>query len=703
MHSYDAQLDGQTDAVFRDGTQSRHWSLQGCVLDRNVVSARTTLTAAYRLESAGTAVGGDTAPFEAGNTSFELWIRPGALDSNHQVIFETGGGQNGSSFHITDSTIRFLNSRLNTRNFDLSVSLAELDLSDFLHLVASLEETNGRIVIYVTDSSGNQVTTQALGPVGRGGNRASLFSWGSNLASLGGNHNNLGGRTELAGVTPTGLTQFRGQIARLRVHNVALSPEEVRAAFDEVAGSLPSIQSFDADPGSIASGESATLTWSVSDATQVSIRPNPGDVTAETIDGTGSTTVTPDTTTVYTLEIGNGRVTRRESVQVIVDGQVLPPRISEFLADNDNALEDGFGSSPDWIEIENPGLEPINLRSFYLTDTPDNLTRWRFPDAEIEGGGFLLVFASGRSPDADLEDGRDPAGFLHANFQLRSSGELLALVAPGGQTVISEFSPVFPAQREDISYGVQDGEIGYFPVPTPGAPNSGIVEGLTSDTTFSVDRGLFDAPFSVEITATTPDAQIRYTTDGSAPSSERGTLYSDPVEITTTTTLRAIAYRENYAPSNIDTQTYIFLEDVIGQPNNPAGFPRTWAGVPADYEMDPDVIGPENVFQDRYRETIIDDLKSLPVLSLVLEQSDLFGPTGIYENPAGDGVAWERPASVELLYPDDPERGFQQNCAVRIQGGSSRSTNYPKHSFRLLFKRDYGPGKLRYPLFEGQP
>ena len=62
-----------------------------------------------------------------------------------------------------------------------------------------------------------------------------------------------------------------------------------------------------------------------------------------------------------------------------------------------------------------------------------------------------------------------------------------------------------------------------------------------------------------------------------------------------------------------------------------------------------------------------------------------------------NGVAWERPASVELL---DDAGGFRIDCGLRIQGGwNRRPLESPKHSLRLLFKKDYGPSKLSYPLF----
>jgi len=243
----------------------------------------------------------------------------------------------------------------------------------------------------------------------------------------------------------------------------------------------------------------------------------------------------------------------------------------------------------------------------------------------------------------------------------------------------------------------------YFDVPTPWAANSTGFARFVADTKFSVDRGFYEQPFEVEITTETAGATIFYTLDGSEPTESNGTPYLGPIPVATTTTLRAAAFKGDYLPSNVDTQTYLFLDDVIRQPNNPPGYPSTWAGRPADYEMDPEVVGPNNVFDDAYRDTIIDDLKALPSLSVVMDVDDLFGSNGIYVKPQSTGFAYERPTSAEWISPDGSEDGFQINCGIRVQGGASRSPDFPKHSMRLEFRSQYGPGRLEYPLFDNLP
>ena len=99
--------------------------------------------------------------------------------------------------------------------------------------------------------------------------------------------------------------------------------------------------------------------------------------------------------------------------------------------------------------------------------------------------------------------------------------------------------------------------------PTPGAKNDVGVTGMVGDTTFSVDRGFYDAPFQLIISTNTPGAQIRYTTNGSPPTATTGTVYTGPITIDRTTTIRAAAFKTGLVPSNVDTQTYIFLNDVV--------------------------------------------------------------------------------------------------------------------------------------------
>ena len=74
----------------------------------------------------------------------------------------------------------------------------------------------------------------------------------------------------------------------------------------------PLINSFSPNPPSITAGESSTLSWSVTDATSVTIDNAIGSVAL-----TGATAVNPTTTTTYTLTATNtaGSITATTTVQ----------------------------------------------------------------------------------------------------------------------------------------------------------------------------------------------------------------------------------------------------------------------------------------------------------------------------------------------------------------------------------------------------
>ena len=93
--------------------------------------------------------------------------------------------------------------------------------------------------------------------------------------------------------------------------------------------STPQIIRFEANPLTIAPGQSSTLSWTTSGATSVSIS-GVGTVTAN-----GSTTVSPTQTTTYTLTATNGTTSVSAPVTVTVSGAGVP-QIVTFVATPQN-------------------------------------------------------------------------------------------------------------------------------------------------------------------------------------------------------------------------------------------------------------------------------------------------------------------------------------------------------------------------------
>ena len=93
-----------------------------------------------------------------------------------------------------------------------------------------------------------------------------------------------------------------------------------------------------------------------------------------------------------------------------------------------------------------------------------------------------------------------------------------------------------------------------------GTQNEVDVFGLTTSETpaaapvFNPPGGSY-ATVQVSMSSTTPNSSIFYTTDGSTPTTESA-LYTAPVNITFTTTIKAIAVAGGFLPSTVSTATY---------------------------------------------------------------------------------------------------------------------------------------------------
>lgn len=485
---------------------------------------------------------------------------------------------------------------------------------------------------------------------------------------------------------------FDGTIDEVAFYTHTLSAERIA---EHVASMTtpPVLNSFTAAPISIAGGDNSTLNWEIApDVTTLSIDQGIGDVLPNTTESSGSINVTPAVTTTYTITATTPNGSATDTITIYVD-ETASFRLNELVAQNSGPVADEDGDESDWIEIKNTGDTPSDLAGFYLTDDPTNLKKWQFPSTAMNADELLLIFASDK--DRAISGSK-----LHTNFKLSSGGEYLALVEPDGLTIHDEIAPSFPPQYIGISYGrLTDGSSGYFSDPTPSAENGPTTfSGFVEEEVFAdKPRGFYDAPFQVGLGTSDPSLSIRYTTDGSPPTSSTGTLYNGPIPITTTTILRTAAFRPGETPRKITTVTYLFLEDVLNQPASPAGYPSVWQpGTGADYAMTSSVAPSQD---------IVDALLALPTVSVAMPIDDLFNNNtdpaigGIYANSAiARGFPWERACSAEFFgFPHGLE--LQVDCGMRVFGNASRLTSRPKHNLRLVFRSAYGPSELDFPVF----
>lgn len=72
----------------------------------------------------------------------------------------------------------------------------------------------------------------------------------------------------------------------------------------------------------------------------------------------------------------------------------------------------------------------------------------------------------------------------------------------------------------------------------------------------SVEGGEYTEAKSVVLTTETAGAKIKYTVDGTTPSTDNGTEYKSPITINANTGLRAVAYKEGTEKSDVMTEEY---------------------------------------------------------------------------------------------------------------------------------------------------
>lgn len=230
-------------------------------------------------------------------------------------------------------------------------------------------------------------------------------------------------------------------------------------------------------------------------------------------------------------------------------------------------------------------------------------------------------------------------GTRHAPFAL-TPGETVYLEKQG---VLSDALTI----PGDLQYNESYGRSGKVPVylnkPTPGNANAeGSIAGISAPVA-SVAPGMYDE--AVTVTLTGPGT-IYYTTSGARPDTY-SRVYTGPITVEDVTTIRAIS--------------------VEGSRRSPV----------ADFTY---VVGKEH---------------DLPVLVVSIPESSLYGAQGLHTNIE---ASYEYEAVMTLF--EDGEEKFTIPFGLRLHGNDSRKGS--KKNYKLLFRAEYGQGKLEYPLFENR-
>ncbi len=101
--------------------------------------------------------------------------------------------------------------------------------------------------------------------------------------------------------------------------------------------------------------------------------------------------------------------------------------------------------------------------------------------------------------------------------------------------------------------------LAFMDSPTPGADN---LPAMLHAPVFSHEGGLYVDSFVLTLTTGSGNTDIRYTTNGSIPT-ETSLLYTAPIDVTTTTRIRAKTFKADRSPSLTLSENFIFLDSTV--------------------------------------------------------------------------------------------------------------------------------------------
>ncbi len=234
-----------------------------------------------------------------------------------------------------------------------------------------------------------------------------------------------------------------------------------------------------------------------------------------------------------------------------------------------------------------------------------------------------------------------------------------ALAAP--PTLVD--SVVFGPQRDDVSQGrdpAAPANWRLYGIPSPGAANTDGALSLPIRTaaapTASLPSGFYGGAQTVVLSGAGEGETIRYTLDGSDPVPS-SPVYGGPIEVASTTIVRARIFANGAIPGPVLTRSYFLGEDAA---------------------------------------------PGLPLVSLVADPATLFGAEiGIYDN---DTVypfkGREVPARIEF-FEQDRSPAFSVSAGIRIAGENIWLK--AQKPFTVYCRSKYGDDAIPYQVFPGEP
>ncbi|MBR6110707.1 MAG: lamin tail domain-containing protein, partial [Paludibacteraceae bacterium] len=316
--------------------------------------------------------------------------------------------------------------------------------------------------------------------------------------------------------------------------------------------------------------------------------------------------------------------------------------ITEVMQSNFGGVLDYYNEFPDsWVEIYNSGEKDVDLNGFSIGELNDLDSAYVIQESfVVPADGYFLIYC-------DKENLRQ-----HTHFRLNSD-KPGALYLWDDQGVLLDSMHYPEMISPEVSWGrLPDNpdSLSHFRIATPEQRNNNTnTERVMKKVDFSVDGGVKKEPFYLNLTLKgdyPEDAVIRYTTDGSEPTSKSQIFFDSLyLYIQKNTVVRAKPFSDSAISKISKTQTYIFDRD-----------------------------------------------DKMPIISVVGDYSHLYGSAlGIFSSSTTYGdhhpdnpsprdwmghqnylYNWRRPINIEYFSADSLDPDFNQLSETRVAGNVSR-------------------------------
>lgn len=324
--------------------------------------------------------------------------------------------------------------------------------------------------------------------------------------------------------------------------------------------------------------------------------------------------------------------------------------INELMQSNIDCIIDDLNEFPDsWVELYNTSDTPVDLGDYKIGLSENAGKAYQLPSRTVGAHSFVVVYCDKADKD------------LHTDFRLDSGkGACVYLIRDG--VTVDKIEGLKKQPAPNVAYGRQNeasDNFGYQITPTPGKANCGtLTKDILPEPIFSRKGCVQSEAFTLTLSLPEgcPEATIRYTLDGSEPTAG-SQQYTKPIQIRSTSTVRAKIMAYGYLSPRSTTHSYIF-------------HPRD---------------------------------SKLPVVSIVTNSAYFYDQQrGIYvqgKDPNNPNYRhdWRRPINLEIFMEDGQEAAINQLCETRVKGGATR--DLALKSLALYANKRFGTKRFDYEFF----